>query len=497
MKRIVCELCDCMEFTKDGGMFICQGCGTKYTLEEAKAMMKEVEGDAPAVTTASAPAAGNQQIDNLLLLATNAYDADNYQEAESYCNRVIELDVSNFKAWFLKGRAIGWSSKINNVRFEEAAHSFCKALDFAPEEEKDSLKEQASEELKKLGIALIALRKQRFSGSPDTEELNGFNKDRLALINALTVLLSHGNFIGIPDGYLEEIASLMNQAGVAALTMAQTAWAKLDHPTDKDLSTYLDWVGNCAELFRQAIAVSDDDDEADIIRYKNLKIALEDPIEKYSQKYEWNSWTSSYEYVQSRSLTAEAKASRRKEMADCDAQIKVIESKIAAKKAKEAAQKEKERKARIEAYWAEHTEERDKLLARKKKLTDKKAEFTAELDAVSDTRAELENEKAQPTPTGAEVRKLRSQMNDLIIKRDGLGLFAIKEKKQINEELVLLEMKVREIDGTAQAEKKALCAEVDKKLAPVVEKISELEGAIYALDREIAAIDAELEKDRP
>ena len=41
MKKIVCDLCDSTEFVKEGGMFICQGCGTKYSLEEAKSMMRE------------------------------------------------------------------------------------------------------------------------------------------------------------------------------------------------------------------------------------------------------------------------------------------------------------------------------------------------------------------------------------------------------------------------------------------------------------------------
>ena len=34
MKKIVCELCDGTEFVKEGGMFVCQGCGTKYTAED-------------------------------------------------------------------------------------------------------------------------------------------------------------------------------------------------------------------------------------------------------------------------------------------------------------------------------------------------------------------------------------------------------------------------------------------------------------------------------
>ena len=152
MKKIVCELCECMEFTKEGGMFICNSCGTKYTAEEARGMMREVEGAAPAMT-GGAPAAvpmGNpnqQQLDNILVLAASAYEADNKAEAENYCNQAIVLDAMCYKAWMLKGKAVGWQSKIDNLRIEEAAHSFCKAIDFAPQEEKEDLKNQAAEEL--------------------------------------------------------------------------------------------------------------------------------------------------------------------------------------------------------------------------------------------------------------------------------------------------------------------------------------------------------------
>ena len=112
MKKIFCELCEGTEFTKDNGMFVCNGCGTKYTAEEARSLMREVEGDVPVST--GAPVVGapmgnpNQaQIDNLLLLATNAYDASNLSEAENYCNRAIELDSTCYKAWFLKAKAMG------------------------------------------------------------------------------------------------------------------------------------------------------------------------------------------------------------------------------------------------------------------------------------------------------------------------------------------------------------------------------------------------------
>ena len=98
-------------------MFVCQGCGTKYSADEAKSMMQEVEGDAPAAGTSVGTSAGNpnqQQIDNLLVLATNAYETKSYEETEVHCNRIIEIDSTCYNAWFLKGCAVGWNSNLIN-----------------------------------------------------------------------------------------------------------------------------------------------------------------------------------------------------------------------------------------------------------------------------------------------------------------------------------------------------------------------------------------------
>lgn len=44
MKQIVCELCEGTEFVKQDDMFVCQGCGTKYTIEQARSIMRDVGG---------------------------------------------------------------------------------------------------------------------------------------------------------------------------------------------------------------------------------------------------------------------------------------------------------------------------------------------------------------------------------------------------------------------------------------------------------------------
>lgn len=50
MKKIVCEICGPQQIKKENGVFVCQKCGTEYSAEEAKNLLKEI-GDAPTFQT--------------------------------------------------------------------------------------------------------------------------------------------------------------------------------------------------------------------------------------------------------------------------------------------------------------------------------------------------------------------------------------------------------------------------------------------------------------
>ena len=41
MKQLKCEMCGSNELIKQEGVFVCQSCGCKYSVEEAKKMMIE------------------------------------------------------------------------------------------------------------------------------------------------------------------------------------------------------------------------------------------------------------------------------------------------------------------------------------------------------------------------------------------------------------------------------------------------------------------------
>ena len=500
MKKIVCELCEGTEFTKENGMFVCMGCGTKYSAEEARSMMREVEGEAPVSTGSPVVGvpAGNpnqQQIDNLLILAANAKEAGNNQETESYCNQVIALDATAYKAWLLKGKAIGWSTTLGNNRMEEAAHSFCKAIDFAPEDEKEEVKTQALEEIKNLGLACISLRKQNFGNNPSESNLTGFKNDRAILLKALMVLLSHGHIVGMPEGYSNQIATMMNEAGVAALTTVRAAWNKIDHASHSDWNTYLDWCSNIEQLFREAIDASEEDDESDIVRYKNLAIVIEEPIDTCSWKREWVSYASEYRWFRDYSLTDAAKNLRKSRAKEARDKAAELERKAKDKQAAEAKKAEEEKKARIKAYWDAHADEKAALDTEKKQLSEKKSTLDAKIAELDKSINACKAVEKAKVPSEEETDKLNAQIKELEDRKAKLGMFAGKEKKQIGEEIASLQGRIESLKEKIAAEKKVKSEEVQKKIAPIQKEREELDAERTKVTKRIAAIDAELTKD--
>ena len=94
MKRLTCEMCGSTDLIKQDGVFVCQTCGCKYSIEEAKKMM--VEGTVEVTGTVKVD--NSAAIENYLDMARNAIDAGNNKEADEYCNKIIEMDTANWEA---------------------------------------------------------------------------------------------------------------------------------------------------------------------------------------------------------------------------------------------------------------------------------------------------------------------------------------------------------------------------------------------------------------
>ena len=156
MKQLTCELCGSTNIIKKDGAFVCEGCGTKYTVEEAKKMLAE-SPDLPSESKAIVDKEPPRQAVNYMELAERALDGNNYSEAESYCNRVLEMDPQDAWALLYKGAAAAWQSTFAHLRLTECVASWQTALSFLKEEEKKEAFCFTDKQISLLGIALFDL----------------------------------------------------------------------------------------------------------------------------------------------------------------------------------------------------------------------------------------------------------------------------------------------------------------------------------------------------
>ena len=88
MQAMVCELCNSNDIVKSDGVYVCQHCGTKYTVEEAKKLIGTVKIDK------------SEETEKYLTLARRARDEENIENAIKYYDMVLRDNPDNWEASF-------------------------------------------------------------------------------------------------------------------------------------------------------------------------------------------------------------------------------------------------------------------------------------------------------------------------------------------------------------------------------------------------------------
>lgn len=316
MKQLTCEMCGSTNLVKEDGVFICQDCGCKYSIEEAKRMM--VEGTVEVTGTVKVDS--SDQIANFLMMAKNAYDAKNLKEAESYCNKIIEIDPNNYEAWLLKGKAAGWQSTVVKNRIEESANCFTKAVENAPKDKVDAVKENAAKEFKKLAVALVSLSCDHYR--KNATEGNAKTIKTLALMVQVYALKLLTACNVKAEDFTAEIATKINQAVVAGYQNIAKDYGGAtisNHPSEHAWQRYKEKAYAAVDLLDFAISVDKNDSSADKQRYQNLIHILQEIEKSCSYCYSNGNWGVQYRN------TPEAKEKIINKIMDCHNKIKEID----------------------------------------------------------------------------------------------------------------------------------------------------------------------------
>lgn len=293
-------MCGSTNIIKQDGLYVCQDCGTKYSVEEAKKMMIEGKVD---VTGSTIKVDNSASIENYYKIAESAYDSSNLKETESYCNKIIEIDPENYKAWLLKGKAAGWQSSLANIRLEEAVNCFRKAINNAPPEEKEKIKKETSDEVIQLSKALLKQSNVNFleySSEVSTKSL--FNCLKLIALYAFTFLTDCG--VSIDDLKNHIAATLDSTAYIGWVARICVEYNGSDgHPTEFQFRTFISKSDYAIEIIKTAIDIYSVNKDVTILRYKHLIEIDSKVINAFSYTYS-SGWTTD------KTLTPEAKQAR-------------------------------------------------------------------------------------------------------------------------------------------------------------------------------------------
>lgn len=296
MKALTCEMCGSTDLIKDGGVFVCQSCGTKYTVEEAKKMM--VEGTVSVKGTVTVDNSGS--IANYLTMAENAYAAGNKEEAEKYCNKIIEINPNHVKAWMLKGKAAGWQSTLAKIRIDETVQCFVNAINNASSTEIEEIKKEAIDEIINLSTTLVHVAGNHYSEFPGADGADTFTDTILLSEKYLDNLFTMCDYDA--SIFKESIATTINNSVCEAYSDKILPEYKDDeHPSKFEWETFKERSFSAISLLKMAIDFSDKDDQADIERYKSLIIITNNLIDSCSWTYSNGGWTQEW------SLSDEAK----------------------------------------------------------------------------------------------------------------------------------------------------------------------------------------------
>ena len=296
-------MCASNDILKQNGLFVCQVCGTKYSVEEAKKMMIEGSVD---VSGSTVKVDNSAAAKNYFMMAESAIYAKNYEETEKYSTKVIEIDPENYKAWFMKGKSAGWQSTLARERMEESVQCFSKAVGCAPKDKLEELRMNINCEFKELAFAWFALCCRHYVERPSSDNANDLAHNTVLLQRNAIQLIRKCQVD--PTGFGEAMADLIEQAVKNAWLSIWKAYNGSDgHASEYEYEAFTKSCEECISLLKMAITVNKDAPEQNIPRYRKMIQITQEISNACSWKRIANK--TGYTWVIDKSLSKEEKES--------------------------------------------------------------------------------------------------------------------------------------------------------------------------------------------
>ena len=130
MNQLKCEMCGSTDIVKQDGMFVCQVCGTKYSVEEAKKMM--IEGTVEVTGTVKVDS--SDELEKLYKVARRAKNDGDSSKAKEYYNKILERDPTSWEAYFYLNTIL-YSSPAEKIYQKGVQDTLTRIIDIVPNKE--------------------------------------------------------------------------------------------------------------------------------------------------------------------------------------------------------------------------------------------------------------------------------------------------------------------------------------------------------------------------
>lgn len=451
MATLTCDICGGMLSMDPSGDFaVCESCGMKHTKDRVKAKAQEITGtvkidDSDAI---------KEQISNWEKMAGDAFSNSNYSEAYTYYCKILEKRVDYWFATYRKGMCMGWQANLKNMHANEVLGGVVDAtkLLYADETQTDSLKAN--------GTLIMATEVYNWVQAINNLAVNHCNQYGSELVSAAREFYQE-----------EQMISALAKFNIGMIT----EFTYENYENREGLEALANAMCNMGQT---------------IVSNMNATFRI-----KTGRK--WNSFWSIYEDVYEDVSPDYSTIKARNELSTAVGELRSNLRTWKANYERKVAEKiRKEKEERREKYWQEHAAEKQQYDARIVAIDAELKSLRTESSKYDSQISQIKKELSQSVQGEAALSDLKQQQNDLRNQKSQLGLFAGKQKKQLQVQIDALQPQIDEMEATVNRQKKAVKDDVDARVSVVERERKPFTDKISALEKEKSTINTELTKDR-
>lgn len=450
MAILTCDICGGqLAMDSTGDFAICESCGMKHTKDRMKTKVLEITGTVKIDNSDIV----KEQIDNWQKMADDAYDNRNYTEAYTYYCKVLEKNVDSWYCTFRKGMSTGWQAD-NNMRFNEVLGGIKDAIELLCQD-----KEQ-SDEVKANGTMIMAFELHDWIRRVYDLSVNHCNEN------------VRGN-ITIATEFFKEQHSIC------------TALIENIMLVSKDTYYNYNEKEKIEGLVYSIYATSNEVVKNIDITFK-IEIGMkQNPYTGYFEK----KYRAVEAEISTKQIQQELVSTVSKFIKDITMWKKEY-AQITAEKIK------REKEERIQQYWNEHTAEKQQYDFRIAEIDTELEVLKKQLNEYDVEINEIKKDLSKKVLREDEYIQMKEKQNAFIKEESQLGLFAIKQRKELLTKIDSFQPQLDELEKEVNENKRIREKNVADRVIVVEKERKPIVDRINALETEKSSINEELGKDR-